>query len=82
MCQAVFLNHVFYLDCFGLPLPAARRPDRTGPVYALSQNATVRENILFGVPFDEQRYRRAVRYCELDRDLDVLLVCGAEGCCF
>jgi hypothetical protein len=70
----VFLNHpMFCLDCLPnlCPSPTAR----TEPIRALSQNATVRENILFGVPFDEQRYRRAVRVCELDRDLDVLLVC-------
>ncbi|KAF9157655.1 Canalicular multispecific organic anion transporter 1, partial [Actinomortierella ambigua] len=33
------------------------------------QNATVRDNILFGVPYDAVRYNRVIRVCQLERDL-------------
>ncbi len=33
-------------------------------------NATVRENILFGMPFEEERYWQCVRECCLEPDLD------------
>ncbi|RKP27195.1 P-loop containing nucleoside triphosphate hydrolase protein [Syncephalis pseudoplumigaleata] len=36
------------------------------------QTATVRENILFGQPWVEQRYRQVLHACALDRDLDML----------
>ena len=35
-------------------------------------NATLRENILFGSSFDEQRYREIVKACELEPDLEIL----------
>lgn len=35
-------------------------------------NATVRENILFGLPFDADRYNRAIRVAGLQRDLSLL----------
>ena len=35
-------------------------------------NATLRENILFGQPFDEQRYNETIRVCALERDLEIL----------
>ncbi|CAI5531000.1 unnamed protein product [Closterium sp. Naga37s-1] len=35
-------------------------------------NATVRENILFGLPYDRQRYERAVTVSALERDLQLL----------
>ncbi|CAI5930109.1 unnamed protein product [Closterium sp. NIES-64] len=35
-------------------------------------NATVRENILFGLPYEQQRYERAVRVSALERDLQLL----------
>ena len=35
-------------------------------------NATVRENILFGTPFDAQRYRKAVELSCMGRDFDQL----------
>lgn len=38
----------------------------------ISQNATVRENICFGRPFEEERYWEAVRDASLDQDLDML----------
>ncbi|RLN48167.1 hypothetical protein BBJ29_000290 [Phytophthora kernoviae] len=36
------------------------------------QNATVRENICFGLPFDEARYAEAVRVSSMQKDLIVL----------
>ncbi|WVQ95135.1 hypothetical protein IAU59_002229 [Kwoniella sp. CBS 9459] len=36
------------------------------------QNATVRENILFGQPWDEERYWNAVRDASLEPDLELL----------
>eukprot|EP00526_Cylindrotheca_closterium_P003615 CAMPEP_0113627398 /NCGR_PEP_ID=MMETSP0017_2-20120614/14187_1 /TAXON_ID=2856 /ORGANISM="Cylindrotheca closterium" /LENGTH=1399 /DNA_ID=CAMNT_0000537647 /DNA_START=103 /DNA_END=4302 /DNA_ORIENTATION=+ /assembly_acc=CAM_ASM_000147 len=35
-------------------------------------NATVRENILFGKPMDEDRYNRVIRQCQLEHDLTLL----------
>lgn len=42
------------------------------PQTAWIQNATVRENICFGRPFDEERYWRAIRDSCLERDLELL----------
>jgi ABC-type transport system involved in cytochrome bd biosynthesis fused ATPase/permease subunit len=36
------------------------------------QNATIKENILFGEAFDEERYLKVVKACALLRDLDAL----------
>jgi hypothetical protein len=36
-------------------------------------NDTVRENILFGLPFDESRYQAVVECCCLQRDLELLV---------
>lgn len=36
------------------------------------QNATVRDNILFGRPYDEQKYRRILYACSLESDLELL----------
>eukprot|EP00980_Cylindrotheca_fusiformis_P028175 scaffold22585_cov149-Cylindrotheca_fusiformis.AAC.5 len=35
-------------------------------------NATVRENILFGKPLDEDRYNRVIAACQLEHDLTLL----------
>ncbi|KAH8413305.1 hypothetical protein KR009_009960 [Drosophila setifemur] len=35
-------------------------------------NASVRDNILFGLPMDKQRYRTVLKKCALDRDLELL----------
>ncbi|KAI8928078.1 hypothetical protein BC831DRAFT_548704 [Entophlyctis helioformis] len=35
-------------------------------------NATIRENILFGQPYDEQRYREVVHACALAKDFETL----------
>jgi ATP-binding cassette subfamily C (CFTR/MRP) protein 1 len=42
------------------------------PQSAWIQNATLRDNITFGLPFDEEKYRRVVKDCCLEPDLAVL----------
>ncbi len=42
------------------------------PQSAWIQNATVRDNILFGRPFDEERYWKAVHDACLEADLELL----------
>ena len=36
------------------------------------QNATVKENIMFGRPYDEKRYEQVLESCALQRDLEQL----------
>lgn len=36
------------------------------------ENATIKENILFGLPFDEQRYNKTIEVCALTKDLEML----------
>ncbi|MCJ1310468.1 hypothetical protein MMC25_004132 [Agyrium rufum] len=36
------------------------------------QNATIKNNIIFGLPFDEQRYKKVLDACALTRDLEIL----------
>ncbi|KAJ3118107.1 hypothetical protein HDU96_003875 [Phlyctochytrium bullatum] len=42
------------------------------PQAAWLLNATIRDNILFGTPMDETRYRRVIAACALERDLELL----------
>ena len=35
-------------------------------------NATLRENILFGRPMDEERYSKVIKACQLEHDLTLL----------
>jgi hypothetical protein len=42
------------------------------PQRAWIQNATVRDNILFGSPFDQERYERVIHACALEHDLALL----------
>lgn len=42
------------------------------PQTAWIRNATVRENILFGQPDDEQKFRDTIRACKLEHDLEML----------
>lgn len=37
------------------------------------QNATVRDNILFGKPYDEKKYQNVIKVCELKSDLRQLI---------
>lgn len=39
------------------------------PQTAWIYNATVRDNILFGEPYDEERYKQAIECSQLARDL-------------
>jgi ABC-type transport system involved in cytochrome bd biosynthesis fused ATPase/permease subunit len=36
------------------------------------QNLTLRDNILFGSPYDEERYKKVIYACALQPDLDIL----------
>ncbi|KAM0742263.1 hypothetical protein ACQRIT_002440 [Beauveria bassiana] len=36
------------------------------------ENATLRDNITFGLPFDEERYNTVIEVCALRKDLDIL----------
>lgn len=42
------------------------------PQQAWIQNATLRDNILFGKPYNEQKYRCVLEACALTPDLEVL----------
>ncbi len=42
------------------------------PQYAWIQNASVRENIIFGKPFDRKWYQKVVDVCALQPDIDML----------
>ncbi|KAI0742214.1 hypothetical protein C8Q80DRAFT_1186678 [Daedaleopsis nitida] len=48
-------------------------PRAGGVAYAAQeswvQNETIRDNIVFGAPFDEERYRKVIYQCALERDL-------------
>ncbi|KAK0203772.1 hypothetical protein DFS33DRAFT_1431870 [Desarmillaria ectypa] len=48
-------------------------PREGGVAYAAQEswvlNSTIKENILFGAEFDEQRYKKVIRQCGLERDL-------------
>ncbi|KAH9984900.1 hypothetical protein BJV77DRAFT_1035217 [Russula vinacea] len=35
------------------------------------QNETIRDNILFGAPYDEERYKKVIYQCGLERDLSL-----------
>jgi ABC-type multidrug transport system fused ATPase/permease subunit len=42
------------------------------PQSAWIQNATIRDNVLFGRPFDEDRYWKAIKDSCLEHDLELL----------
>jgi ATP-binding cassette subfamily C (CFTR/MRP) protein 1 len=42
------------------------------PQYAWIQNSTVRENITFGQPFDQEWYEKVIEACALQPDLEML----------
>ncbi|KAF1817293.1 P-loop containing nucleoside triphosphate hydrolase protein [Eremomyces bilateralis CBS 781.70] len=37
------------------------------------ENMSFRDNVLFGLPFDEQRYNKVVKYCALEKDISFLI---------
>src|SRR5688500_4261279 len=36
------------------------------------QNASIRDNITFGLPFQKERYNSVIKACALQRDLEIL----------
>lgn len=36
------------------------------------QNQTIRDNILFGLAYDEVKYKETIKICELKRDFEIL----------
>ena len=42
------------------------------PQQAWIQNATVRDNILFGKPYNEAKYKHVIHVCALETDLEIL----------
>ncbi|CAG8532113.1 5269_t:CDS:10, partial [Dentiscutata heterogama] len=36
------------------------------------QNASIRDNILFGLPYNESRYNQVIKVCELEKDFQIL----------
>ena len=36
------------------------------------QNSTVRDNVLFGQPYQRKRYNAVIKACQLERDLSIL----------
>ncbi|CAG8498013.1 5031_t:CDS:10 [Dentiscutata erythropus] len=36
------------------------------------QNASIRDNILFGLPYNENRYNQVIKICELEKDFQIL----------
>ena len=42
------------------------------PQEAWIQNATIKENILFGSPYVKQKYKKVLEACQLLHDLDIL----------
>ena len=36
------------------------------------ENATIKDNILFGLPYDEKRYKKTIKVCALEQDLQIL----------
>ncbi|XP_021726872.1 ABC transporter C family member 14-like [Chenopodium quinoa] len=36
------------------------------------QNATIRENILFGLPMNKEKYMEVIRVCSLEKDLEIM----------
>lgn len=36
------------------------------------QNATIQDNILFGSPMEDERYKNVIKVCSLEKDLEVM----------
>lgn len=44
----------------------------SGVLSQWSSSVSIRDNILFGLPFDEKRYAETIRICDLQSDIDIL----------
>ncbi len=67
-----------------MPCPVARATAPVDPVTGLSESVaycsqspwllgtTLKENVLFGSPYDERRYRAVIKACALEPDLKIL----------
>jgi len=57
------------------PISWYQLPREGGVAYAAQeawvQNETIRDNIVFGSPFDEERYKKVLHQCALERDLSL-----------
>jgi ATP-binding cassette, subfamily C (CFTR/MRP), member 1 len=42
------------------------------PQQAWIQNATIKDNILFGLPYEQEKYLKVIRSCALEKDLEIL----------
>ena len=62
MLLAVVIQHLLWLQ--GTVAYVAQQ--------AWIQNLSLRDNILFGAPYDEQRYHSVIEACALQPDLDIL----------
>jgi ABC-type multidrug transport system fused ATPase/permease subunit len=70
-------NNVVHIDFLQMIISSGQLHVR-GSMAIVSQQAwifndTVRENILFGLPFDESKYLAVVECCCLQRDLELLV---------
>jgi len=57
------------------------------PQAAWLRNASIKDNILFNLPFDEERYQKTLEVCALVADLEILedgdeAEIGERGVCF
>ncbi|KAF5313867.1 hypothetical protein D9619_013092 [Psilocybe cf. subviscida] len=57
------------------PRSRVRLPRAGGVAYAAQEswilNETIRDNIIFGSPYDDERYRKVIHQCALERDLSL-----------
>jgi ABC-type bacteriocin/lantibiotic exporter with double-glycine peptidase domain len=54
------------------PLVMSARQISYAPQASFIQSGSLRDNILFGSPFDRERYRKVLWCCALDRDIELL----------
>ncbi|KAF9026080.1 hypothetical protein BGZ52_007762 [Haplosporangium bisporale] len=59
------------MDILSGQIHLPRRP-LDGSRQAWLQNASIKDNILFGSPYEEERYNQVIEVCALKRDLEIL----------
>ncbi|XP_072031466.1 ATP-binding cassette sub-family C member 9-like isoform X2 [Amphiura filiformis] len=61
---------------FGTKKYETNSPSSTGVAYGAQKawlmNATLRDNVLFGIPYNQGRYRKVIDACALEQDIDIL----------